>query len=191
MRTTLKASSSAIACASAQTPGECCSVQHAQQMIRQSFFWHGWDRHVIHGNTKELMMRIAALCGGLAITLCLVGCGQGPQGEKSDPGPAGPAGPQGAQGPAGPQGEQGPAGPPGPSGAPGPPGSPVRVVQSSCTSASCAAECRNDEVLLIAYCGPTRNPAVYPGERSASCRVRGGANSPLVALCAKTSAQER
>jgi hypothetical protein len=119
-------------------------------------------------------MRIAASCGGLAITLCLVGCGPGPQGEKGDPGLAGPAGPQGAQGPAGP---------------PGPPGSPVRVVQSSCTSASCAAECRNDEVLLIAYCGPTRNPAVYPGERSASCRVRGGANTPLVAVCAKTLAQ--
>jgi Collagen triple helix repeat (20 copies) len=161
-------------------------------------------------NTKELTMRIAALCGGLAITLCLVGCGQGPQGEKGDPGsagpvgpqggppgpqgpagtpgPQGPAGPQGEQGPAGPQGEQGPAGPPGP---PGPPGSPVRVVKSSCTSASCAAECGDDEVLLIAYCGPRRNPAVYPGERSASCRVRGGANSPLVAVCAKTSAQER
>jgi hypothetical protein len=122
-------------------------------------------------------MRIAALCGGLAITLCLVGCGQGPQGEKGDPGPTGPAGPQGARGP---------AGPPGP---PGPPGSPVRVVNSSCTSESCAAECRDDEVLLIAYCGPTRNPAVYPGERSASCRSRGGANSPLVAVCLETSAR--
>jgi hypothetical protein len=42
-------------------------------------------------------MRIAALCGGLAITLSLVGCGQGPQGEKGDPGPTGPAGPQGAR----------------------------------------------------------------------------------------------
>jgi hypothetical protein len=142
----------------------------------------GRRRHVIRGNMKELTMRIAALSGALTITLCLVGCGQGPQG---DPGPAGPAGPQGAQGPAGPQG------PPGWPGPPGPPGAPVRVVQSSCTSASCAAECRNDEVLLIAYCGPTRNPAVYPAERSASCRVRGGANSPLVAVCAKTSAQER
>jgi hypothetical protein len=142
-------------------------------------------------------MRIAVLCGGLAITLCLVGCGQGSQGEKGDPGPAGPAGPQGAQGPAGPPGPQGDAGAPGPQGAlgpagsPGPPGSPVRVVQSSCTSASCAAECGDDEVLLIAYCGPRRNPAIYPGERSASCRVRGGANSPLVAVCAKTLAQER
>jgi hypothetical protein len=122
-------------------------------------------------------MRIAALCGGLAITLSLVGCGQGPQGEKGDPGPTGPAGPQGARGPAGPPGR------------PGPPGSPVRVVVSNCTSASCDAECRDDELLLIAYCGPTRNPAFYPGERSASCRVRGGTNNPLVAVCLETSSR--
>jgi hypothetical protein len=187
MRTTLKASSLVIACASAQTPGECCSVQQAQQMIRQSFFWHGWDRHVIHAHCG-FMWRT-----GDHLVSRRLRPRPSRREERSRPGrPRRSAGRARTRWTAGRARTRWTAGPARSArGALGPPGAPVRVVQSSCTSASCAAECRNDEVLLIAYCGPTRNPAVYPGERSASCRVRGGANSPLVAVCAKTSAQER
>jgi hypothetical protein len=48
----------------------------------------------------------------------------------------------------------------------------------------CSATCRGDEILITAYCGPSRNPATLLGERGASC---GGeaptANAPLVAAC--------
>jgi hypothetical protein len=91
-------------------------------------------------------------------------------------GPPGPAGPKGDTGPAGPRGAQGP----------GPPGQ-LRVVQSECSAASCRAECNSDEVLLIAYCGSKRVPAVFPSERSASCDVTGSASGPLVAVCARAS----
>jgi hypothetical protein len=94
-------------------------------------------------------------------------------------GPAGPAGPKGDIGPAGPQGAQGPPGRPGQ----------FRVVRSNCSAANCVAECDNDEVLLIAYCGSRRTPAVFPSERSASCGVPGSASSPLVAVCAKGSSE--
>lgn len=137
---------------------------------------------------------------GIVLSVCLLGCGQGgsspgakgdagppgPQGAKGDPGPAGPAGPPGSPGP------QGPQGPPGPQGAQGPPGpssSPaaVRVIRSECDTAGCRVECNEDEALLTAYCGPARNPATFPTERSASCRRRGSANTPLVVACAKVS----
>lgn len=105
---------------------------------------------------------------------------QGPKGEKGDPGPPGPAGAKGDPGPAG------PAGPSGPAGVVGPPGaSAIRVVRSNCDAASCSVECADDEVLVNAYCGPRRNPAVFPNEKSASCRARGSANTPLVGVCAK------
>jgi hypothetical protein len=112
----------------------------------------------------------------IAITLAagLAGCGEWlPQGAKGD---AGPAGPPGARGEAGPRG---PAGPPGASSA-------MRIVRANCDATSCAVQCSDDEVLLIAYCGATRNAAIFPTERSASCRLRNPANSPLVAACAKT-----
>src|SRR5215216_7299965 len=139
-------------------------------------------------------MRIAALLGTLAIAVCLGGCGQGTQGEKGDTGPAGPPGLKGDTGPAGAQGTEGSAGaqgPPGPPGPPGPAGSQIRIVQSNCSAASCAAECGADEVLIVAYCGARRTPAVFPSERAASCRTRGAASSPLLAICAKMSSQDR
>jgi hypothetical protein len=110
----------------------------------------------------------------IAITLAasLMGCGKASQGEKGDPGPAGP---EGAKGEAGPRG---PAGPPGASGA-------MRIVKTSCDATNCTAQCGDDEVLLIAYCGAMRNAAVFPSERSASCRARGPASTPLIAACAK------
>jgi hypothetical protein len=117
----------------------------------------------------------------IAITLAvgLMGCGREPQGPKGDPGPAGPPGEKG---------EAGPPGPVGPAGASGA-SSAMRIVRSNCDATSCAAQCSDDEVLLAAYCGSTRNAATFPTERSASCRVRNAGNSPLIAVCAKTSSQ--
>jgi hypothetical protein len=43
----------------------------------------------------------------ITLAVCLVGCGEGPQGEKGDPGPAGTPGEKGAVGPAGPPGPPG------------------------------------------------------------------------------------
>jgi hypothetical protein len=96
------------------------------------------------------------------LTGLIVGCGQG-QGPKGDPGP------------------------PGAKGDPGPPGpvSGIRVVRANCDARSCTVQCRDDEMLLTAYCGPRRNAAIIPTERSATCRNPVPANSPLVAACLK------
>jgi hypothetical protein len=111
----------------------------------------------------------------IAITLAvgLVGCAKPSQGEKGDPGPAGPPGPKGDAGP------RGPAGPPGASGS-------MRIVRANCDATGCTAQCADEEVLVIAYCGATRIAATFPTERSATCRARTPANSPLIAACAKT-----
>ena len=123
-------------------------------------------------------MRPAHLVLAFALLSGLAGCGKGPQG---DTGPAGPKGDTGLAGPAGPKGEVGPAGPAGPKGDTGPAGpSGVRIVQSDCASGSCTVECRDNEVLVTAYCGPNRTPALYSKERSASC---GPPDTPLVAVC--------
>ncbi len=110
----------------------------------------------------------------IAITLAvgLVGCGKSSQGEQGEAGPAGPPGPKG---------DAGPRGPAGPSGA-------MRVVRANCDAASCTAQWGDDEVLLVAYCGATRIAATFPTERSATCRARTPANSPLIAACAKAPA---
>jgi hypothetical protein len=108
----------------------------------------------------------------ITLTFGLMGCGKSSQGEM------GPAGPPGATGEVGPRG---PAGPPGASGA-------LRIVRANCDATSCAVQCGDDEVLLIAYCGATRIAATFPTERSATCRARTPANSPLIAACAKAPA---
>ena len=148
-------------------------------------------------------MRISVLAA-IALAACVAGCdriSQGSQAAKGDPGPpgpagargetgpAGPAGPAGPRGPAGPQGAQGPQGAPGAQGPPGSAGgaTPVRVIRTNCEAAGCTVECAEDEVLLTAYCGARRTAAVFPSERSASCRRRGSASSPLVAACGKVS----
>jgi hypothetical protein len=61
----------------------------------------------------------------------------------------------------------------------------MRIVRANCDATNCAAQCGDDEVLLVAYCGSARNAAIFPTERSASCRIRNPANSPLIAACAK------
>jgi hypothetical protein len=115
------------------------------------------------------------------LLIILAGCGQGPkgdQGQKGDPGP------QGAAGGAGPQGPQGIRGLSGPQGEAGPPGQGVRVVHSDCQTGACTIECRDNELLVTAYCGPNRHPASFPSERSASCGVAVNTdNGPLTAVC--------
>jgi hypothetical protein len=120
----------------------------------------------------------AALLIGLSGALA--GCGKGPQGDQ---GPAGPQGPKGDAGPVGPAGPPGPTGPAGPQGQAGPPSPSIRVVKSDCTS-GCTVQCQDSEVLVTAYCGPTRNQAQLLGERAASCGPENSpANTPLVAVC--------
>ena len=76
-----------------------------------------------------------------------------------------------------------PPGPVGPQGQAGPPSPSIRVVRSDCVSGLHRAV-QDDEVLVTAYCGPTRNQAQFLGERGASCGPAGSlANTPLVAVC--------
>jgi hypothetical protein len=86
-------------------------------------------------------------------------------------------GPMGDAGPPGPQGPQGDAGPPSTT-------SGIRIVRSNCDETACRVQCGENEMLLTAYCGPNRNLAIIPTERSATCRNPMPVNSPLVAVCA-------
>jgi hypothetical protein len=90
------------------------------------------------------------------------------------------------QGLKGPMGDQGPPGPTGPRGDAGPPSttSGIRIVRSICDETSCRVQCSENEMLLTAYCGPRRNPAIIPSERAATCRSPVPANDPIVAVCA-------
>ena len=90
------------------------------------------------------------------------------------------------QGLKGPVGDQGPPGPKGPQGDAGPPSttSGIRIVHSACDETTCRVQCSENEMLLTAYCGPNRNPAIIPTERAATCRSPVPANNPLVAVCA-------
>lgn len=126
-------------------------------------------------------MRASYFLLAVALAVSLTGCGKGPNG---DPGPAGPPGPQGSAGRPGPQGPAGPAGPVGPRGEQGPPSPSVRVVRSDCLNGDCTVRCRDDEVLVTAYCGPARNAATFLGERAATCGVEADpAKAPLIAVC--------
>jgi hypothetical protein len=148
-------------------------------------------------------MHIAGLLAAAALSLCLVGCGEAPPGPKGDAGPTGPsgakgdagpagaagiAGPPGVQGPQGPQGTQGSAGPPGPAGPPDAAAS-IRVLRANCNADGCSVACNPDEVMLTAYCGARRAPAIFPTEQQASCRTRAAQSNPLIAACAKISAE--
>jgi len=126
-------------------------------------------------------MRLAHALVAVALLSGMAGCGKGPQGDR---GPAGPQGPKGDAGPAGPPGPAGPIGRPGPQGDKSAPGEGVRVVLSTCAQGNCTIECRDNEVMVTAYCGPSRHPATFLTERSASCGVAVNANNgPLVVVC--------
>jgi hypothetical protein len=122
--------------------------------------------HRRRGNAMHVVRTLIAI----ALAAALMGCGQGQPGPKGDPGPPGP---------------------PGAKGDPGPPGAPlgVRMVRSNCDATNCTVQCGEDELLLTAYCGARRNPAVMPTERSATCRSPVPANSPVVAICMKIPPQ--
>jgi hypothetical protein len=89
----------------------------------------------------------------------------------------------GAKGDQGPRGERGPPGPPGPRGPPGDAG--IRIIRQDCPGGNCDVRCDNSEVLLTAYCGIGRTPAVYTSDSSAICRSRTTARVQVVAACVK------
>ncbi len=126
-------------------------------------------------------MRAGRVVFAIALLAVVGGCGKGPQG---DAGPAGPKGDKGDPGAAGPMGPPGPPGPAGPQGKEGAPSPSIRVVHSDCLNGNCTIECHDNEVLVTAYCGPTRNPAKFLAERGVTCGVDAGpSNAPLVAVC--------
>jgi hypothetical protein len=132
-------------------------------------------------------MRISSWVVVGALALALGACGKPTEGPQGDAGPPGPAGAQGEPGPPGPAG---PPGPPGQSAAGAAnAGGGVHVVRTTCTAASCVAECEADEIVISAWCGVARNTTNFPTERSATCRGgRGPGNNPLIAVCAKSAA---
>jgi hypothetical protein len=121
-------------------------------------------------------MQLLRTFGLIVLAVGLAACDQTPA-SKGEPGP---------QGLPGERGEIGPPGPPGPAGVVGP-ASHVRMIRVTCDAASCDAECNEDEVLLIAYCGAARTAPIYPTERSATCRTRIAANNPLILACVKST----
>ncbi len=128
-------------------------------------------------------MHIRGIILAVVLSATVAGCGQ------PTPGPQGPKGDTGAKGDAGAPGPAGAVGPPGPQGPPGTPGasSQLRLVRAACTSATdCMITCRDDEVVITAYCGTKRGAATYLSDTSVSCGVNpdttGGA---LVAVCGK------
>jgi hypothetical protein len=85
---------------------------------------------------------------------------------------------RGAKGDPGPRGEPGPPGPRGLAGKAG-----IRIVRHDCPGGNCDVRCEDGEVLLTAYCGIGRTPAVYTSDSSAICRSRTTARVQIVAAC--------
>jgi len=131
-------------------------------------------------------MSIIRLLTAATVCMLVAACGQPQPGPKGDPGSPGPTGPKGETGAAGAPGPAGPQGPPGPPG----PASAVRILTMPCGTTTCIAECESTEVLVMAYCGPTRIAANFLTERSASCGVvPSPSKSPIVAVCAASAAR--
>jgi hypothetical protein len=119
----------------------------------------------------------------IALAAVLASCGQstqGPQGPKGDTGPSGAPGPQG---PIGPPGLQGLQGAPGPAGA----SSEFRLVRSACkTTSECTVTCRDDEIVVTAFCGAKRAAPTYLTDHIVSCGISPDTSGgPLVVVCAK------
>ena len=145
---------------------------------------------MMNARKRFKMLSLIILMAGL-----LVACGQNEPGPKGDAGSAGERGEAGPPGPVGPPGTRPeasrssavrPGWPP-----PGPPGtaSPtlLRIVRATCDATGCTAQCNEDEEMFVAYCGAARNSAIYSTQRSATCRARTAANSPIVATCLKSA----
>ena len=112
-------------------------------------------------------MQFIRVFGAIVLAVALTACDQIPV-RKGEPGP---------QGLPGLKGETGPAGPPGPTGPPGEPAplrptSYVRMVRTNCDPAACDAQCEEDEVLLIAYCGPARRSTRQSGPQPVELGLR-------------------
>jgi hypothetical protein len=90
----------------------------------------------------------------------------------------------GVKGDPGPRGEPGPPGPRGPAGDAG-----IRILRQDCPGGNCDVRCDDNEVLLTAYCGIGRTPAVYTSDSSAICRSRTTAKVQVVAACVKAPSQ--
>jgi Collagen triple helix repeat (20 copies) len=128
-------------------------------------------------------MRTSGTILAVILSLFLAGCG------KPEPGPQGPKGDTGAKGDAGPPGPAGAAGPPGPQGPAGAAGasSTFRIERAPCTTASeCQVTCRDDEIVVTAFCGKRRGAATYLSDTSVNCGVTPDTtDGPLIAVCAK------
>jgi Collagen triple helix repeat (20 copies) len=134
--------------------------------------------------THETFMRQFISIAMLGLILCVAACGKPEPGPKGDPGPAGPKGDRGENGSPGSAGPAGPAGPQGPAG----PSSQMRIIRQNCGSTACTATCNENEVLVTAYCGPSRQDAKVLTERSVSCGIiPDPEHSPLVAVCVSTT----
>jgi hypothetical protein len=96
----------------------------------------------------------------------------GARGAKGDPGPPGPRGDSGPAGPRGPAGESG-----------------IRILRMDCPGGNCDVRCDDSEVMLTAYCGIGRTPAIFTSDSSAICRSRTTAKVQVVAACVR--AQQR
>jgi len=128
-------------------------------------------------------MRISGIALAVILSLVVASCG------KPEAGPAGPKGDPGPKGDAGPAGEAGAPGPPGPQGPPGTPGasSQIRIEKAACSSPTdCQVTCRDDELVIFAYCGKKRAPATYLTDNSVNCGVTPDtSDGALVAVCGK------
>ena len=118
-------------------------------------------------------MRIVGLLATVALSLCLIGCGEAP-GSKGDAGPAGPVRAKAKPDPRvlpalrvrqdlkdlkGPQGQQGRKGPRRSAKV-----QPRRSVSCApiAMRTGCSVACNADEVVLTAFCGAKRAPATFP-----------------------------
>ena len=88
----------------------------------------------------------------------------------------------GAKGDPGAKGEAGPPGPRGPTGASG-----IRILRQDCPGGNCDVRCNDSEVMLTAYCGIGRTPAVFTSDSSAIFRSRTTAKVQVVAACVSAS----
>ena len=146
-------------------------------------------------------MRTVRLLTVAALALCVAACSEGTQGPKvrrARPARPGPPGLPARRALTEPQVRQVRPVRPGrpdprvrkacqaPQGAPGS-GASVRVVSATCDAASCVVACNKGEILLMAYCGRRKTPAVFPTPDSASCHRHEPASNPLIAACASSA----
>ena len=60
-------------------------------------------------------------------------------------------------------------------------------MRAECGDGDCTVRCREQEIVLTAFCGAKRAPATFLEERSASCRRQGHEAMHLVVSCARVT----